>query len=253
MTLESRSNDIVWSLSQCLLSSQDVSRLTNELSLLRDEQSRLDARQNLPQPPHMWTRPVPVGSTASDPAMNFLPSATDPLGRSPAGLLTSKPAVTIHPLPSAPMPSDLTAALMQAQFSAAAAMFGNIHHQQDTSELPLETTFGEIIAWRAWKVDNGKLLSPYQDTTWGPGEFMEGGDPFKGHGFYAHKTPQRLFAQETGNWHVVGTVKLWGNVVEHEEGYRAEFALPHEFIIFHSMFSDSFKDWLKSEYTITTI
>jgi len=119
----------------------------------------------------------------------------------------------------------------------------------DTSELPLETTFGEIIAWRAWKVDGGRLTSPYQDTPWQPGEIMEGGDPFKDHGFYAHKRVEHLFAQERENWQVVGTVKLWGNVVEHTEGYRAEFALPHEFHIFHSTFSDSFKDWLKQEYT----
>ena len=91
---------------------------------------------------------------------------------------------------------------------------------------------GEIIGWRAWKYRDGFLTSPYRDNVWLPGEPMTGtlGDwligrySFEGTGgVHAYKTRARCMDIEC-MWGVIGQVALWGNVYEHEHGYRAENA-----------------------------
>jgi|SRR5690348_13792016 len=104
-------------------------------------------------------------------------------------------------------------------------------------KLPLEV--GEIIGWRAWRLArNGLLQSIAHDNIWLPGEIMGHNDDdstikINDHGAsgvyafsnrsYALKDTQ--FAN-TPNL-VFGSVRLWGTVIEHEYGYRAEFAAVH--------------------------
>jgi hypothetical protein len=116
-----------------------------------------------------------------------------------------------------------------------------------------------LTAYRAWDVkSNGLLVGQHVHETWPPYEAMQarctepimGGDPhlqdgkylpapiFKcGCGVHAHKTIEatrtRLRTLEAHNYFnsmistwVWGTVKLWGRVIEHEHGYRAEYAYP---------------------------
>lgn len=114
---------------------------------------------------------------------------------------------------------------------------------------------GEIIGYRCWRVDRGLLRSVYQKDVWHPNRPLEGrelGD-WDSRGIHAWKdrgskhyhdyvrgylnrdsdpfTRYFLFGggsdSETGVDRpamITGTVFLWGDVVEHERGWRAEYA-----------------------------
>lgn len=116
---------------------------------------------------------------------------------------------------------------------------------------------GEIIGYRLWWVNtDGRLRSLVQDAVvWSPDHPMTGDieqcvflDPNKDRygGVYAflykadaHKEflesvddlnhhPDRAVFDSVGI--VLGTVKLWGEVVEHELGYRASYAKPRSIL-----------------------
>jgi hypothetical protein len=89
---------------------------------------------------------------------------------------------------------------------------------------------GEITGYRAWIVRDGMLHSVYWHYTWLP---QAVGQAFlsdqSGAGFHAFKTPEKAYIEyitcsgaEDGV--VFGEVLLWGKVIEHERGYRAEYA-----------------------------
>ena len=99
--------------------------------------------------------------------------------------------------------------------------------------LPQETVFGEIKAWRAWNVeyrDGWWLRSTGVGGIWGS-SIVTGSDG-RGNssgcagdlssGYYALKDKDYLCSQFRDWADVYGEVLLWGNVVEHEHGYRAE-------------------------------
>jgi hypothetical protein len=105
---------------------------------------------------------------------------------------------------------------------------------------------GEIIAWRAWRYDNGLVGSTVVDMTWTPGEVVrgviedDGGWDLGGWGggFGVHGWKTQAEAHAYAAWWsarlptfavVLGRVALWGTVVEHERGYRAEYAKPASF------------------------
>jgi hypothetical protein len=86
---------------------------------------------------------------------------------------------------------------------------------------------GEIIAFRAWIWSRGLLRSMAADFAWMPGEVVQG-VPSTGLGVHAFKTLGDAVGQysafaSNGTVVVFGTVALWGEVIEHEKGYRAEF------------------------------
>ena len=85
-----------------------------------------------------------------------------------------------------------------------------------------------MTAYRCWKVGaDGFLRSVIYDSyVWKPGEIAEG-DPGGGKhsGIYAYKSVLLLHnygSPEQGT--VTGTVEMWGEVYEHEHGYRAQYA-----------------------------
>lgn len=113
---------------------------------------------------------------------------------------------------------------------------------------------GEIIGYRCWRIENGLLRSVYQSDVWKPGEILEGrelgdwdsrgihawkdggskhyhdyirsylnreNDPFTRYFMWGRDTDEKV---ESKPAMVTGTVFLWGDVVEHERGYRAEYA-----------------------------
>jgi hypothetical protein len=97
---------------------------------------------------------------------------------------------------------------------------------------------GEVIGLRAWRVRGERLFSVYVDAEWHPGEVMHG-DPevrSKGvHAFSRWNMLQYYLAEKRVEIRfssfdldqpvfVVGTVALWGEIFEHEFGWRAEFA-----------------------------
>jgi hypothetical protein len=90
---------------------------------------------------------------------------------------------------------------------------------------------GEIIAYRAWLVmaprSSGSdwLRSVYmRDYIWFP-DYPASGD-VKTHGIYSFRDVIRSAAEYSYSAHGVllfGKVKIWGEVVEHEAGYRSQF------------------------------
>jgi len=94
---------------------------------------------------------------------------------------------------------------------------------------------GELIGHRAWKVEGGNLLRSYSaGSAWFPGLAMQDkigkGQEIDDHntaGIWAFKDPYELaheFYDEIRSGGVFGTVWLWGTVIEHECGYRAQYA-----------------------------
>lgn len=105
-------------------------------------------------------------------------------------------------------------------------------------------TVGELLAWRCWRLTpHGFLQSGYKDTIWLPGVQQDAGpkDLDNGWGIHAFKKEaskqlhdavyeysctehQRNGVHRTNCPVAIGTVALWGRVIEHDLGYRAEHA-----------------------------
>lgn len=96
--------------------------------------------------------------------------------------------------------------------------------------VPREDAFGETLAWRVWKVGSVPFLtSTYKtDFIWTPGtvEVAEGVNDHNQFGFHAWNNVKaaHFYCAEVNDVCVVGQVKLWGTVIHHEKGYRAERA-----------------------------
>ncbi len=92
---------------------------------------------------------------------------------------------------------------------------------------------GEIIAYRAWRVINppwpwsGRLHSvAVREYVWHPDKPASG--DVRTHGIYSFRDVIRSKHEYTYDPGVdepllFGKVKIWGEIVEHEEGYRSEF------------------------------
>jgi hypothetical protein len=94
---------------------------------------------------------------------------------------------------------------------------------------------GEIIAYRAWQVFkpiwfqqvHNRLHSLYmRDYIWHP-DLPASGD-VQTHGIYSFREVIRCKSQygycHLGGLLLFGKVKIWGEIVEHEWGYRSQFA-----------------------------
>lgn len=116
-----------------------------------------------------------------------------------------------------------------------------------------------MIGWRAWGVkpdlEFGEIpllrSVTYSDHAWTPGEPTEAECrrahrgthevPHETHtcGLYSAKTRERLMsmeyhrydAEQRGLFHVVGSVSLWGKIVEGSQGWRAQFGYPRELFL----------------------
>jgi hypothetical protein len=120
------------------------------------------------------------------------------------------------------------AALMPTSFACA--------HNRLAAKLKHEgIRAGEIIAYRAWRVmaprwlGDDWLRSVYmQDYVWLPDEPASG--DVKTHGIYSFRDAIRSEAEYSYGYGadadrllLFGKVKIWGEVVEHEAGYRSQF------------------------------
>lgn len=133
----------------------------------------------------------------------------------------------------------------------------NLIDQVEINRPPLKRSdviAGEIIGHRCWRIENGLLRSVYQTDLWYPKDILSGrelGD-WDSRGIHAWKDPASkeyhdyirgylnahedyitnmlLYGRhsrdnaETKPAMATGTVFLWGDVVEHTRGYRAEYA-----------------------------
>jgi hypothetical protein len=95
---------------------------------------------------------------------------------------------------------------------------------------------GEVVAHRLWWVDDvphegWHLRSVFQLSIWRPHVPMDGEPARYMNGVHGWKTPENLDEYEQqlshlGRLFVRGTVELWGRVVQHEKGYRAQYGYP---------------------------
>jgi hypothetical protein len=104
-----------------------------------------------------------------------------------------------------------------------------------------------IIGWRMWRVLDWRAPSPHLGsmTYMGGNHWPSGRAPASETGvpalsgtcgYHAHKTKEQVHLafgytltevhRRTGLVYAWGEVYLWGKVVEHENGYRAQFAYP---------------------------
>lgn len=88
---------------------------------------------------------------------------------------------------------------------------------------------GEIIGYRVWRiVDGGYLKSCSAETVWAPGETIEGDIGNDGHGLGVHAWKSKSLMLQYGGYHkdrcAIGSIRMWGEIVEHDRGYRSQYA-----------------------------
>ncbi len=100
------------------------------------------------------------------------------------------------------------------------------------SSLPTGMKVEDLIGWRIWRVRGRYLQSYSQPNIWVPGEPMTGtpGDrdtvgvwSFKKRSDAINKMLESTKSFPSSYW-AYGSVRLWGEVIGHKDGYRAENA-----------------------------
>lgn len=115
-----------------------------------------------------------------------------------------------------------------------AAIYGTIHGASHSTIADAGIRAGEITAHRCWWTYNNKLYSIYKiECEWFPNTPMEG-EVSHGHGVHGFKNYEYLrdyrsavlknLAHPINCSLITGTVAMWGEIVEHEAGYRAQYA-----------------------------
>lgn len=88
-------------------------------------------------------------------------------------------------------------------------------------------TAGEIIAWRCWRLCwwRDRLRSVFIEERWEPQKPLRAASHYL-HGIHTWKTRELadLYGSSLPARYAIGQVEIWGNVHEHEWGYRAEYA-----------------------------
>ncbi len=126
---------------------------------------------------------------------------------------------------------------------------------EDNIQLPVETGTVPIIGWRCWFVmpDEGLLRPIYmRGMPWKPRQTLEAICPEKMHAVPADncrcgvwvvcaplmlREPEWVTAPPPGiqpipGVLVVGQVAIWGDIIEHERGWRGQFAYPTHLYLF---------------------
>lgn len=120
---------------------------------------------------------------------------------------------------------------------------GTREAQGAASSLPTGIRAGEIIGWRVWLLNRSRmrLQSILLEFEWDPEWTSEETRPIEGShgcGFHAWKEfdDAANYRDSLGRYNlnthdgIIGQVKLWGTVLEHELGYRAQFAKVHTLV-----------------------
>lgn len=171
----------------------------------------------------------------------------------PAVVRTKIPAATwrtfnagqVNPIPSSPSQGGLSLA-QAVQNIAIWRTIPMVLLDEPSARPPLKRESiiaGEIIGYRCWRIERGLLRSVWQSDFWHPGTILEGREIEDwGHrGVHAWKdpagehyhdyireylnSPKSLSAGENLRPAMAtGSIYLWGDVVEHERGWRGEFA-----------------------------
>lgn len=103
---------------------------------------------------------------------------------------------------------------------------------------PKTVQAGEIIAWRAWSFMSTRgrpcLRSISAQATWEPNVIMDdmrmGTGVKSTGGIHAFKTRACAERNFSPRHYIIGEVSLWGEVIEHEDGYRAQYGAIHSLV-----------------------
>jgi hypothetical protein len=96
-----------------------------------------------------------------------------------------------------------------------------------------------VVGYRVWRWDATGLKS-LNGSQWQPGKTIEAECRIQGHeapqadckcGIHAAKTVAHLRREGYDRYGIYGEVYLWGTVVEHQQGWRAQFAYPKNFVV----------------------
>lgn len=80
----------------------------------------------------------------------------------------------------------------------------------------------DLTAYRVWRIKDSYLISTATNKIWLPNQIMEG-DVQAQMGVYAYKTLLDAIEHSSTGF-AIGSVRLWGDTIEHENGYRASSA-----------------------------
>lgn len=107
-----------------------------------------------------------------------------------------------------------------------------------SEELPTFRSRSAIIGWRGWNIIHPYFLTN-SSVVWIPGERTEAICTARDHdddviipadgcscGVYAFNAPYEVKSQGYVGQTLLGEVYLWGKVIEHERGYKAQYAYP---------------------------
>lgn len=107
---------------------------------------------------------------------------------------------------------------------------------------PMPDYVAPLTGWRGWKVDKNDLVALGQTAVWEPEKAVAAvctSNKAAGHaapvkdcacGYWSFKSLDTV-QEALGRYStvaVLGTVDIWGRVIECENGYRSEFAYPKE-------------------------
>jgi hypothetical protein len=113
---------------------------------------------------------------------------------------------------------------------------------------------GEIIGWRVWKLCHGLLQSVVVSFTWHPGVFERSSCILYGHnnlGYHAFRDKEQAERETSMQAYwlpcVIGSVAMWGEVIEHENGWRSEYAAVRSLIKITGAIPFWRKHWLLLE------
>ena len=145
--------------------------------------------------------------------------------------------------------------MIQRNHMMSAHRLSDVRHGQLLSSLSFLPARRELrIGWRFWKLHDGLLRSVFIAYTWHPGVFersssKQGG--FKNPGYHAFRDKEQAKREASAHTYwtpfVIGSVAMWGEVIEHENGWRSEFAAVRSIIDITGNISFGSKNWLLLE------
>jgi hypothetical protein len=122
---------------------------------------------------------------------------------------------------------------------------------------------GEIIGWRFWKLYQGLLHSVFASHIWRPGVFERSSSKrleFRhlgycnfsdNRGYHAftdkEQAKREAFVHAYSSPCIIGSVAMWGEVIEHQHGWRSEYAAVQSITEITGDISLLSKHWLLQE------
>lgn len=132
--------------------------------------------------------------------------------------------------------------------------------QKQEKNLTNTISVGEMLGWRCWNIDFKKnlLVSYSHDYIWTPGTQEASAIPTEHNtdGFYSLKSYQQVLDYIVNNRlvkvpMVLGTIEIWGQIIEGELGLRAQYASINQLvsIFYHKKDTQDYIPYLNISYS----